>query len=218
MAETPPEDQLSWSAVVTKGRTNATVPRMLTRKSPLGQKERLEHSIIFETPDIQQKWLTQRAAAIIQNSLHPDTVLFELRANDFEHYTDAYRLLIEKIGPLKGNGARPISRFGNALKPELIIETKFETPELNKKAVTEGFQHKGVLYKAVPAGSKTEGNRLQTVTLSQLPYDISDEEIVNGLRNSMRYFGKVLRVTKFTDHGWFEGEAKVSLDTNPVED
>ncbi|ORX57672.1 hypothetical protein DM01DRAFT_1334270 [Hesseltinella vesiculosa] len=179
----------SWSTVVARGRAKQTVPHMLSRRGAAGTPERLEHPIIFETKDIQQKWLVQKAAAIIQNTLLPDTVIFEFQAKDFDHYTDAYGLLVKKIGPLAGNGARPISRYGSAPRQELIIEAKFEDASNNIKAVKEGFTHQGVVYKAVPANSNQEGNRLQVVSLSQLPPYLSNEELVEGLCTSLRYFG-----------------------------
>ena len=144
--EEPPAGELSWSMVAARGRSKVTVPHSLNRKDSHGVNERLEHVVIYETPDIQQKWLTQRAAAILQNTLRPDTVVFEFQAKDFAHHTDAYKLLVQKLGPLEGNGARPISRFGNSNRPELIIEVKFEEDATNVKAVTEGFTHNGVVH------------------------------------------------------------------------
>ncbi|ORX42249.1 hypothetical protein DM01DRAFT_1296585, partial [Hesseltinella vesiculosa] len=209
--DSPPE-ATSWSTVVARGRAKQTVPHMLSHRRNTGDSDRLEHVTIFETEDIHQKWLVQKAAAIIQNTLLPDTVIFEFQSKDFEHYTDAYKLLMDKIGPLAGNGARPISRFGSTTRQELIIEAKFAEASDNSKAVLEGFTHQGVVYKAVPANSNQEGSRLQVVSLSQLPPYLSNEELVDGLCKSLRYFGMVSRIRKITNRGFFEGDVSVTLD------
>ncbi|KAI8071617.1 hypothetical protein BC940DRAFT_228077, partial [Gongronella butleri] len=95
----PDDGELSWSMVAARGRSKVTVPHSLNRNDNNGMNERLEHAVIYETPDIQQKWLTQRAAAILQNTLRPDSVVFEFQANkDFAHHTGAYKLLVPKLG------------------------------------------------------------------------------------------------------------------------
>ncbi|KAI8071602.1 hypothetical protein BC940DRAFT_293263 [Gongronella butleri] len=42
--------------------------------------------------------------------------------------------------------------------------------------------------------------------------------MIDGLRRSMRFFGNVVKIVKFTHRGWFEGNVKVTLDKAQVKD
>ena len=64
--------------------------------------------------------------------------------------------------------------------------------------------------------SQTSDTKICEITISQLQAKATDEEMIDGLRNSMRFFGNVVKIVKYTRRGWFEGNAKVFLDKSPM--
>jgi hypothetical protein len=65
----------------------------------------------------------QKAASIIQQAPHPDTMLFNFAVNIFKDRTKADKAIESGIGAAKG--FRPISMSGNQQRQGLIVETKF---------------------------------------------------------------------------------------------
>ncbi|KAF7720580.1 hypothetical protein EC973_007331 [Apophysomyces ossiformis] len=202
----------AWNLVAATGLQNV-VPSVLNRKDQFGTKEQLELETIWEEPEIAQKLLAQRATNIIQNALFPNTILFQFKADDFVHHTDAYKLLEEKIGKLAG--ARPITKFGIHQRKDLIVEAKFVSSADSTKAVKEGLTFKGIQYKGSPSNDGAN-DKVIRLSLSQLPPFATKEELTDGLCNSLRTYGRVCQVKRYTNRGYFEGEAVVLLDTSSI--
>ncbi|KAF7724407.1 hypothetical protein EC973_001071 [Apophysomyces ossiformis] len=188
-----------WSSVAAMGLRNV-VPNVLNRKDQFGARERLETEIVWEEPEIAQKLLAQRATNILQNALFPNTVLFQFRAEDFTHHTDAYKLLEEKIGKIAG--ARPITKFGIQQRKDLIVEAKFASSMDTAKAITEAVHPMMII----------------RLSLSQLPPFATREELTVGLRTVLRAYGRLCQIKRCTNRGYFEGEAIVLLDTSPIDE
>jgi hypothetical protein len=110
----------------------------------------------------------QIAAAIIEQALHPDTVLFTFQAAFFQDRSEAYALIEREIGEAKG--FRPISMYGNQRHQELIIEAKFCEEDDAKKAIEEGLTHEGIQYIGSPFKDGAE-NKLIRIGLSHLPLE-----------------------------------------------
>jgi hypothetical protein len=191
------------------------VPNVLSRKDQFGEKERFDSDTIWEEETIAQKIMAQRATAMIQNTLFMETVLFSFKASDFQHHTEAYKLVNDNVGEIISG--IPITKYGNPQRNELIIEVKFCNPTDGTKAVKEGFVFKDILYKGVPANDGAN-DKLVRLSLSQLPFFVSRQELSDGLRQSLGRFGKVCQVKRLTNRGYFEGEAVVILDISPQDD
>ncbi|KAI8327634.1 hypothetical protein BC941DRAFT_331896, partial [Chlamydoabsidia padenii] len=127
----------AWSVVARGRMPTKRVPNVLARRDQFGNKERLEMKKIFEVEDIRQQMLARKATAILQNTLFSGAVLFEFKAEDFEHHTDAYMLVATAVGPI--HGARPISKYGNQHRTDLIIEVQFKNKQDVEKAINIGF-------------------------------------------------------------------------------
>lgn len=106
------------------------------------------------------KLTAQRAASIIQQALHPNTVLFTFDSGLFIDRVEAYHLIQKEIGHVKG--FRPISRYGNQRRQELIIDAKFREKKDAKKAIRIGLTHEGIQHRATPSNDGAE-NKLVRV-------------------------------------------------------
>jgi hypothetical protein len=85
--------------------------------------QHLESDILYEDEKLADQLRAQKAATIIQQALHPNTVLFTFNSDVFKDRTEAYAVIEKEIGFAKG--FRPISLYGNQKRHELIVETKF---------------------------------------------------------------------------------------------
>ncbi|ORX42716.1 hypothetical protein DM01DRAFT_283306, partial [Hesseltinella vesiculosa] len=176
----------------------------------------MKPTTIYEDEDYRRMNLTTAAELIMMNVLTPGAVVFELNAEDFEHHTQAYELIEQQIGPFKNKGGRPIFKYGRDRANRMLLEVMFKYKDDTEKALTKGLTVGEFVFKAAPV-AKTEGNqseqaKLCEIHLSQLPYHVDDTTLVQGICNSMAYFGKVMQIVKLTDHDWFEGEVKISLN------
>jgi hypothetical protein len=145
------------------------------RKDQFGERERFDSDTIWEEETIAQKIMAQRATAMIQNTLFMETVLFSFKASDFQHHTEAYKLVNDNVGEIISG--RPITKYGNPQRNELIIEVKFCDPTNGTKAVKEGFVFKDILYKGVPANDGAN-DKLVRLSLSQLLFFVSRQELM----------------------------------------
>ena len=192
------------------------VPRTLNRRAPDGRKQQLEAKVVWQKEDYRQIHLINTAATILKGELTPGAVVFDLNAKDFQKHTQAYALIEEQVGPFKQRGACPIFKYGRNSETNMTLEVSFLHEEDAKKAVEKGVIVNNLLYKGARVGSQDQETRTTCdVTLSQLPYDRSINDFVTGVRNSLRHFGKVIRIVQLTDEGYFEGQAKVTFDTTP---
>src|ERR1700730_19339570 len=138
----------NWSEVVARG-LKAKVPTALQRKDQFGMPQHLETIVMYEDENLADQLRAQKAAAIIQQALHPGTVLFTFGSDVFQDRTLAYNTIEKEIGPAKG--FRPISLYGNQRRNELIIEANFRNIEDASRAIKQGFTHEGIQYRGTPS-------------------------------------------------------------------
>jgi Zinc knuckle len=174
--------------------------------------QHLETIVMYEDENLADQLRAQKAAAIIQQALHPGTVLFTFGSDVFQDRTLAYNAIEKEIGPAKG--FRPISLYGNQRRNELIIEANFRNIEDASRAIKQGFAHEGIQYRGTPSNDGAE-SKLVRVSLSHLPLEDPDD-LCDGLLNSLRYYGRVVQLKRFTKDGFFEGEAAAILDCSPM--
>ncbi|KAI8071229.1 hypothetical protein BC940DRAFT_234783, partial [Gongronella butleri] len=211
--EDPPGVATAWTTIVRRSMERTTVPHMLMQRTKNGLKTVLKFTDIYVNQDHNAMWINQRATTITQNRLMPGTILFEFKSSDVEHTTDIYDALTTQIGPLLNKGARPISMYGSNKREDLIIQTQFEKNEDNERAIRTGVVYKGITYKATKALPTTDKDVLKNVAISQIPCNLTNDEIIKGLQVSLAYYGKVARIRKTTNRGYFEGDVSVTLDT-----
>jgi hypothetical protein len=110
------------SDIVARGQL-AKVPTALQREDRNSVIYPTQSETLFEEENLADQMKAQKAASIIQQALHPDTVLFIFAANIFKDRTEAYKVIEFGVGTAKG--FRPISMYGNQQRQELIVEAKF---------------------------------------------------------------------------------------------
>ncbi|GAB5592604.1 hypothetical protein Unana1_07504 [Umbelopsis nana] len=168
--------------------------------------------VMYEDENLADQLSAQKAAAIIQQALHPGTMLFTFGSDVFQDRTLAYNAIEKEIGPAKG--FRPISLYGNQRRNELITEANFRNIEDASRAIKQGFAHEGIQYRGTVSNDGAE-SKLVRVSLSRLPLEDPDD-LCDGLLNSLRYYGRVVQLKRFTKDGFFEGEAAAILDCSPM--
>ncbi|KAI9283632.1 hypothetical protein BC943DRAFT_327396 [Umbelopsis sp. AD052] len=184
--------KVSWSDIVRRGK-EMRIPSTLTRQREEKSTVNSASKVVYEAEGFENERRAHQAAAIIKRALHPNTVLFEIDATELSK-NDVYDLITKEIG--EATGFRPISEYRDA-----------------KKACSEGLIHEGINYVATPSIENAE-KLLTKVTLTHLPLE-SQEEIKEGLLQSMEKYGQVCQIRLFTTaRGHFEGEAAVLLDTS----
>ncbi|KAI9309769.1 hypothetical protein BX666DRAFT_1814903, partial [Dichotomocladium elegans] len=57
---------------------------------------------IFEDPEVAEYLRSQRIQSIVQTALMPGAVIFSLPSRLFEHQSEAFKLVIDQIGPVVG--------------------------------------------------------------------------------------------------------------------
>ncbi|KAI9280930.1 hypothetical protein BC943DRAFT_282870, partial [Umbelopsis sp. AD052] len=184
------------------------IPSTLTRQREEKLTVKSASKVVYEAEGFENERKAHQAAAIIKRALHPNTVLFEIDATELSK-DDVYDLITKEIG--EATGFRPISEYRGSGRGNWLIEVKFADIKDAKKACSEGLIHEGINYVATPSIENAE-KLLTKVTLTHLPLE-SQEEIKEGLLQSMEKYGQVCQIRLFTTaRGHFEGEAAVLLD------
>ncbi|KAI9280931.1 hypothetical protein BC943DRAFT_266978, partial [Umbelopsis sp. AD052] len=97
-----------WSEIVAR-RQSAKVPTAMQREERNSVIYPTQQETLYEEENLADQMKAQRAASIIQQALHPDTVLFTFAANKFKDRSEAYKANETGIGAAKG--FRPISMY-----------------------------------------------------------------------------------------------------------
>ncbi|SAL99385.1 hypothetical protein [Absidia glauca] len=97
-----------------------------------------------------------------------------------------------------------------------MVEVQFIAPEDRIKAIKKGLVFHAIQNKGTPANDGIT-DKLVRVTLSQLPYFLTDDVLVKQLLEGLRRYGKVCQIKKISNRGYFEGDAIVLMDINAVE-
>ncbi|KAG2189597.1 hypothetical protein INT46_008739 [Mucor plumbeus] len=168
-------------------------------------------SILYEDDDLKGQILASKAMAIIQQALTSGSVLFSFRKGLFGDRVDAYKVIQTQISSLVE--FRPLSVYDDKNDGSLLLEAKFEQVEDANKALTDGVNIDGVVYKAVLAKETREFGELKYVQFTLMRI-VREPTFLVDLMESLSYYGKVLQVKQFTRGGFFEGKFSVMLDTS----
>jgi hypothetical protein len=202
----------AWTEVVARG-ASRKVSNVVRRPPTASTKDRPIITTLYEDEDLQDQLVLQRAAAIAQDALHNDSVLFTFHEADFEHRSEAYSLIQDQIGVI--NNVRPISQMGFQQRSDLILEVQFAKIEGRIKAINEGVTFKDKCYKGTSSNSKSSLENIVRVQLSNVPWNtgLTTSDFVSNMKLSLSHFGRVCQLRKHTcTGGFFEGDVSVLLD------
>ncbi|KAG2193793.1 hypothetical protein INT47_009935 [Mucor saturninus] len=203
-------DPLSWTTAIARGASNKIV-RPLHRSKVQDLESKLSGTVIYQHVDLEIQILARKAAAIVRLALTPGSVLFSFPDRLFKVRGEAYTAIEASCGKIAG--VRPISMYGGKSTGDLLVEVKFSSPESTTKAVSTGVMVGEFCFKASSSQDGMSNSNLVHVKLSMLR--IPDEEtFAADLKRSLKYYGKVYQIKKFTYHGFFEGEVSVLLDVS----
>lgn len=211
MSEHQPNTGVSWTKVVARG-LNARVPAPIRKIDKEGNRESFTTRVLFETPAIAAYNRSKQVTSIIQTALSCKSVVFEFPSTTFNTRIEAYKLILDQIGPVVGNGFNPISLRGSRASGKLIISTEFRDTLHTAKAIQQGVTVENIQFKATPfkdtASSSSELIRVNLTLNVYHEVDIMTKKLIN----SFRHYGKVVQIKQLLHHNIFEGEISVLLD------
>ena len=214
MSSTIATSTVAWSTIAARS-LKAKVPEPIRMARYNEVKETLVSHLLYEDPDIKSNLLANKVFSVLQNALSPGSVLFSFPAKLFEHRSDAYRLVLEQIGPVVGDEFKPISQFGNRLKNELLFSVVFRVSEHTEMALSTGVTYEGVVYKGTPYN---DGLKSKLVRVHMhLPMTEEEDDLKTSLLKSMAHYGKVCDIRKYKSRGFYEGQVSVLLDLTTVQ-
>lgn len=205
-------NEVSWTTVVARGSSKKVfIPELVSKED--SSKFKLVGSIMYEHEDLQVQMLARKATSIVQQALTSDSVLFSFPSAVFPHRTLAYAEIIKQCGPV--DGVRPISLYGNrgGASGNLLVEAKFSNPADTTKAINDGVLVNQICYKASPSHDGVANGNLVHLKFSLLRIP-NKETFLEDLKCSLRYYGEVYQVKKYTCEGFFEGQMSVMIDTS----
>ncbi|KAI7873664.1 hypothetical protein K492DRAFT_138757, partial [Lichtheimia hyalospora FSU 10163] len=201
MAEPAP---LQWSQVAAK----AAGMKVVTPSRSNHNSATMSSDILFELPEFTKQQLARKAASIIRQALTPHTVLFSIPVLAVTHHTEVYTILAKQIGPMAS--VRLLSNFDVRTRKDFLIAAKFKNQAHTQAAMDSGITIDDVIYTASPTAAGAE-NPLVRVQVNLL-HNADDDEILEGLLASLRYYGKVYQIRRTLCNGFFEGQLTVILD------
>jgi hypothetical protein len=95
----------------------------------------------------------------------------------------------------------------------LLLEVKFANSADAAKAMNVGVTAGEISYKASPSHDGVVNGNLVHVKFNLLRIP-KKETFLQELKCSLRYYGEVYQVKKFTCNGYFEGQMSVMIDTS----
>lgn len=205
----------TWSTVAARGR-NTKVPPPYRRDDHRHNRDLFSVNILFEEPSLTDFRKSQQIASIVQTALTPGSVIFSLPLARFERYTDAYRLVVQQIGPVCNNGFNPLSLRGARSKTDFVFSTKFLDSADTQTALANGITLDDIQYRALPYKEKSLSNDHIRVNLTLTSYDSDTDILVENLKTSMGHYGKVVQIKQRLHEGFFEGEISILLDRSDL--
>lgn len=207
---------LSWTTVVSRGASKRVITPRFQNKQKNGNDGaiKLISKVMYEDEDLKDQLVARKATALVQQALTPGSVLFAFPGSLFKHRTDAYDEIIKQCGETVGDGGlRCISEYGQRTSGDLMVEALFASAEGTHKALSAGVEVGDVTYKASLSHDKLVGDSIVHVQLNILRM-CDEATFVSELTRSLRYYGRVIQMKKFTCRGYFEGQISVILDTS----
>ncbi|KAK4518753.1 ubiquinol-cytochrome c reductase core subunit 1 [Mucor velutinosus] len=199
---------LSWVTVLSRGLSKKVInaPQQRAKDDHF----KLIPEVMFEHEDLKAEVLTRKATAILQQALTPGSVLFTFPNKLFVHRTTAYRLIQEQIAA--SVQFRPLSLYHQKSTGDLLVEAKFDSPEDAKRAINNGITHGDVVYKATAVKDNSEGKLTHVqMTIVRMP---NMTTFLEDLQRSLKYYGKLYQIKKYTVDGFFEGHVSFLIDTS----
>ncbi|KAI9309788.1 hypothetical protein BX666DRAFT_2126569 [Dichotomocladium elegans] len=181
--------EATW-ATVTARKSASRIPAPL-KKVHDGQRERFVAKLLYEAPDVAAYLRSQQITSIVHSTLTSGSVIFKFPSKIFDHYTDAYRLITDQLGPFKSDDA-------------------------NTKAISHGVTVEHVTYKASRFVDKVD-TTFTRVNLTLFQFE-DEATLISKLKKSMAIYGKVCQIKMLTNRGFFEGELSILLDTSGRDD
>lgn len=210
MSNTKPGTGTSWTTVVARG-LKTKVPAPLRKSGKDGQSDVFSTRILFEDPEIAAYNRSLQVTSIIHSALSPKAVVFDIPSSLFKHRTDAYKLIVDQLGPVVG-GFNPISLRGTRPSGNLIIATEFRDTTATTKAISTGVTVDNMQFKAIPyKENATSSDSLIRVNLTLHRLE-EDDILLPNLLSSLSNYGKVCQIKKLLCRNFFEGELSVLLD------
>ncbi|KAF7724845.1 hypothetical protein EC973_000730, partial [Apophysomyces ossiformis] len=181
----------SWAQIVGRSQ-HSTISNGIRRKA----------IILYEDEKFLEKDRAMKASAALQRALRPEGVFFDFGAA-FPNKTAVYKALKSSFPTVLG--AKPIPGR------RALLEVSFGSEQEANKAIQEGLEMNGIVYKGTPTvSSETE---FVQVHLHDL-YLVDKEDLLQAITNAMDHFGKIAQIRMYIDQEteMFEGEATVVLD------
>lgn len=201
--------EVPWTTILSRGLHKKVISPSFTQKSQ-AQDLKMVGELMFQHEDLRQQELARRANAIVEQALTPGSVLFSFPAGTFATRTEAYNTIEANIGVT--DGFRCLNLYQRKFTGGLLIEAKFISPLDATKAVVSGFPYKGKVYRGALSEDKTIREGMVHVKLNLLR--IPDKAtFLADLTKSLRFYGEVYQVKRYTCGGYFEGQVSVILDT-----
>ncbi|CEP09063.1 hypothetical protein, partial, partial [Parasitella parasitica] len=155
--------------------------RNMTSNTPIP----LIGSIIYEDDDLQAQLMTNRAMAIIQQSLSADSVLFSFQKGLFSDRFDAYKEIQRQIS--SDVEFRPLSLYDDRADGSLLIEAKFSDIDHAYQAIQDGVSIQGVVYKALSTKERAKLGELMHVQFTLLRM-VDQTTFIHDLMESLSYY------------------------------
>ncbi|KAL9536796.1 hypothetical protein MBANPS3_012360 [Mucor bainieri] len=199
---------LSWVQVLSRGQSKKVINTQ-PRRVP-DDRFKMVPKVLYEHEDLKAEVLTRKATAILQQALTAGSVLFTFPNKTFDHRTTAYRMIKEQLSA--DVQFRPLSLYHQKPNGDLLVEAKFSSQEATQRALRLGITHQDVVYKATAVKDNSEGTLTHVqMTIVRMP---EMETFVGDLQRSLKYYGKVCQIKKYTIDGFFEGHVSIMIDTS----
>ncbi|CEP13562.1 hypothetical protein [Parasitella parasitica] len=184
----------TWATVVSRHEQKRAIQlnqRNMASNTPIP----LIGSIIYEDDDLKAQLMTNRAMAIIQQSLSTDSVLFSFQkvSSDVEF--------------------RPLSLYDDRADGSLLIEAKFSDIDNASQTIQEGVSIQGVVYKALSTKERAKLGELMHVQFTLL-HMVDPTTLIHDLMESQSCYSRVLQVKQYRRYGFFEGQMSMIIDTS----
>lgn len=204
---------VSWTTVLARGATKKCFVSP-SRGKISNFDVPLVGEVIFEDENLKHELLVRKATAIIQQALTVDSVLFSFPNKLFGDRVEAYQAIEKQISA--NVDFLPLSCLAAGSSGDLLIEAKFVSKSDALLAQNSGVKIGETTYRAISShrGVSSQVNGLTHVQFTLLAQVSRDPNFLGLLLSSLRYYGKVYQVKKFTRKGYFEGKMSVLLDTS----
>lgn len=205
-------NDVPWSTVASRGNAKKCLVSPSRVKADTHEPA-LVASILFENENLKNELLVRKATAIIQQALTSDSVLFGFPSKLFGDRVEAYQLIEKQISV--NVDFLPLSCLTTSTSGELLIAAKFDSAEHTRMALDRGVTVGEIVYKAVSSKcGSTVDQGLTHVQFTLLKNVSRDPDFLLSLLDSLRYYGKVYQIKKYSRKGYFEGKMSVLLDTS----